>query len=55
MKKKSSEEKVCELRTEYDLDALLPGGIQAKYVERYRTGTNLILLEPDIARLFPHK
>ena len=47
MRKKSSEEKVCELRTEYDLDALLAGGIQGKYVERYRTGTNLILLEPD--------
>ena len=53
MKKKSSEEKVCEPRTEYDLDVLLPGGIQGKYVERYRTGTNLILLEPDIARAFP--
>ena len=28
MKKKSSEENVCEPRTEYALDALLAGGIQ---------------------------
>lgn len=53
MKKKSSVEKVCEPRPEYDLKALLTGGIQGKYVERYRTGTNLVLLEPDIAKAFP--
>lgn len=53
MKKKSSEEKVCETRTEYNLEALLPGGIEGKYVERYRKGTNLVLLEPEIARAFP--
>ena len=52
MKKKSSEETVCEPRIEYDLEALLPGGIQGKYVERYRMGTNLVLLEPDIAKAF---
>lgn len=53
MKKKSSAEKVCEPRAEYDLETLLPGGIQGKYVERYRKGTNLVLLEPDIAKAFP--
>lgn len=53
MKKKLSEEKVCESRTEYDLESLLPGGIQGKYVDRYRSGTNLVLLEPEIARAFP--
>jgi len=53
MKKKSCEEKVCEPRTEYDLETLLPGGIQGKYVERYRKGTNLVLLEPEIAKAFP--
>lgn len=53
MKKKSSAETVCEPRAEYDLEALLPGGIQGKYVERYRSGNNLILLEPDVARAFP--
>ncbi|MEI6704222.1 MAG: hypothetical protein WCL71_11915 [Deltaproteobacteria bacterium] len=34
MKKKSYEEKVCEPRSEFDLEALLPGGVQGKYVER---------------------
>ena len=53
MKKKSSAEKVCEPQAEYQLDKLLPDGVQGKYVERYRKGTNLILLEPDIARAFP--
>lgn len=53
MKKKLSAEKVCEPDIEYNLDALLPGGIQGKYVERYRAGTNLVLLEPEIAKVFP--
>jgi hypothetical protein len=53
MKKKLSADKVCEPRPEYDLENLLAVGIQGKYVERYRKGTNLILLEPDIARAFP--
>ena len=42
-----------ELRPEYDLTDLLSGCIRGKYVERYRQGTNLILLEPDVARAFP--
>ncbi len=53
MKKKSSADKVCEPITEYDLDLLLPQGMQGKYVERYRMGTNLVLLEPDVAAAFP--
>lgn len=53
MKKKSSADKVCEPRVEYDLGSLLPGGTQGKYVDRYRKGTNLILLEPDVAKAFP--
>ncbi|MFZ1403917.1 MAG: hypothetical protein WAW03_12570 [Anaerolineae bacterium] len=42
-----------ELRPEYDLRALLKGGIRGKYVARYRAGTNLVLLDPDVARAFP--
>jgi hypothetical protein len=41
-----------ELRPEYDLRALLKRGVQGKYAERYRAGTNLVLLEPDVARAF---
>jgi hypothetical protein len=30
----------------------LSGGVRGKYYERYRQGTNVVLLEPDIARVF---
>jgi len=31
----------------------LKGGVHGKYVERYRAGTNLALLEPEVAQEFP--
>jgi hypothetical protein len=34
-----------EMRPEYDIR----GGVRRKYSERYRQGTNVILLEPDVA------
>jgi hypothetical protein len=42
-----------ELRPEYDLRELLKGGVRGKYVARYRAGTNLVLLDPDVAEAFP--
>ena len=42
-----------ELRTEYDLKSLLKGGVRGKYASRYHAGTNLVLLEPEVARAFP--
>jgi hypothetical protein len=42
-----------ELRAEYDLATLLKGAERGKYAERYRQGTNLILLAPDVAAAFP--
>lgn len=41
-----------ELRPEYD-ETLLKNGVRGKYVQRYRAGTNLILLDPDVAIAFP--
>jgi hypothetical protein len=41
-----------ELRREYDLSKL-EGGVRGKYVARYRAGTNLVLLSPDVAEYFP--
>jgi hypothetical protein len=41
-----------ELRSEYDFSQLT-GGVKGKYVERYQTGTNLVLLDPDVAQAFP--
>jgi hypothetical protein len=42
-----------ELRPEYDLRVLLKDGVRGKYVERYRAGANLVLLDPDVAKAFP--
>lgn len=42
-----------EMRPEYDLSKLT-GKVRGKYVERYCKGTNLILLEPDVAEAFPN-
>jgi len=41
-----------ELRPEYDLSQL-QGGVRAKYAQRYKQGTNLVLLDPDVADAFP--
>ncbi len=53
MRKKKSELN-DELRPEYDMKSLLKGGVRGKYARRYRAGTNLVLLEPDVARAFPN-
>ncbi|MEG5214570.1 hypothetical protein QUB48_02295 [Microcoleus sp. ARI1-A5] len=42
-----------ELLAEYDFTQM-KGGVKGKYVERYRAGTNLVLLDPDIAQAFPN-
>ena len=52
MKKVEPEMEEDELRPEYDLSQL-KGRVRGKYVERYRAGTNLVLLEPDVAAAFP--
>lgn len=41
-----------ELLPEYDFTQL-EGGVRGKYVERYKQGTNLVLLAPDVAQAFP--
>ena len=42
-----------ELRSEYDLSKLIREGVRGKYASRYREGTNLVLLAPDVAAVFP--
>ena len=37
-----------EMLPEYDF----AGGVRGKYVERYRQGTNVVLLDPDVAKVF---
>lgn len=41
-----------ELRPEYD-ETVLKDGVRGKYVARYRSGTNVVLLAPDVAAAFP--
>jgi hypothetical protein len=53
MKKKT--ENNNDLRPEYDLKSLLKDGTRGKYAARYRAGTNLVLLEPDVAKAFPNE
>jgi len=53
MKTKSKSEMADDLRPEYDLGQLLKDGVRGKYADRYREGTNLVLLEPDVADAFP--
>jgi hypothetical protein len=40
-----------ELRPEYDF-AAMKGDVRGKYAERYKDGSNLVLLEDDVAAVF---
>lgn len=48
---KKADEEDDDLRPEYDFSQMK--GVRGKYVSRYREGTNLVLLDPDIAAAFP--
>ena len=52
MKKHNSREIDDELRPEYDLSQM-KDGVRGKYAKRFREGTNLVLLSPDVAQYFP--
>ena len=54
MNKKTEKRKQHEeLRREYDLPKLRDG-IRGKYAARYKAGTNIVLLSPDVAEHFPN-
>lgn len=42
-----------DLRAEYKPSDFKTKGVRGKYLKRYRAGTNLVLLAPDVARAFP--
>lgn len=52
MNKNKDKQESDEMRPEYDLSQL-KGRVRGKYVERYREGTNLVLLEADVKTAFP--
>lgn len=47
-----SESNDDELRPEYDISEL-KGAVHGKYFTRYQEGSNVVLLEPDVAEAFP--
>lgn len=52
MPTKKRRERRDDLRPEYNL-ATLRNGVRGKYYQRAMAGTNLVLIEPDIASVFP--
>jgi hypothetical protein len=47
--KKAASKSAAELRQEYDFSR----GVRGKYARRFAQGTNLVLLESDVAKAFP--
>ncbi len=41
-----------EMRPEYDFVSM-KGGVRGKYAGRAREGTNIVLIQPDVAEAFP--
>jgi hypothetical protein len=52
MKKSSAHRLDDDIQPEYDLK-LFKGGVRGKYYERAIAGTNLVLIEPDLVKVFP--
>ncbi len=52
MKKNIEHRSSGDMRPEYDF-ASMKGGVRGKYYGPYRKGTNVVLIEPDVAAAFP--
>jgi hypothetical protein len=52
MKKSSTKRTDSEMRPEYDFSQL-KGGVRGKYYKQATAGTNLVLIEPELADVFP--
>ena len=48
MSQKASPEYMDDMRPEYDFSR----GVRGKHYEGYRAGTNVVLLDPDVAKAF---
>ena len=48
MKNTKKTKKEPEMKPEYDFR----GGVRGKYAARYARGTNIIILDPDVAKVF---
>jgi hypothetical protein len=49
MKKTPDRKPEAQMRAEYDFS----GDVRGKYARRYAQGTNVVVLEPDVAKAFP--
>jgi hypothetical protein len=49
MKKTPTKRRTSEMRAKYDFST----GVRGKYVDGYNSGTNVRLLDPDLAAMFP--
>jgi hypothetical protein len=49
MKNPRKKTSVPEMRDEYDFSK----GVRGKYAKRFATGSNIVVLDPDVARLYP--
>ncbi|HEU4982083.1 MAG TPA: hypothetical protein VFT88_05320 [Acidobacteriaceae bacterium] len=47
--KKAPKKSRSEMKSEYDFS----GGVRGKYAKRFAEGTNVVVLEPDVMRVFP--
>ena len=48
MKKEPDTPRIDELREEYDFSR----GVRGKYAERYGESANIVILDPDVAKVF---
>ena len=48
MKQEQNSEREPDMLEEYDFS----DGVRGQYAERYARGTNVVVLEPDVARIF---
>ena len=49
MKKALNKSAEPEMQAEYDFSR----GVRGKYARRYAQGANVVVLEPDVAKIFP--
>lgn len=47
--KKARRERVVDMLAEYDFSH----GVRGKYAKRYAEGSNVVVLSPDVAKIFP--
>ena len=51
--RKPSSRKRDEMRSEYDF-ASMSGGVRGKYARRLKSASNIVRLDPEVAKAFPN-